>query len=239
LTYKEVAERTGVPETKVQRLAKVVGHPRLWGPIKEGVLPLNQATKLLEACKGNNDKLQAFENTFAEEFEVASKKAKDWQDRLKKTDKTFDPKAIAKSKIRNYFKSYDWDKWQVALESEDGIDRDAEGKYWLKLDAATPSTKKKGVWIGATDDWKTDFAVYGFFSHKVENIATEDIKGILDNFASIGENIRMHYEQRLRVEAAAAYPMATMNPITTPNTPAEPIRQNPAMQIGSVDDDTQ
>jgi hypothetical protein len=233
LTNKEVADRTGRSEATIHRLEKVAGQPYCWEVIQAGVLGYVQMGKLIDACGGDPLKQRALQNTISEKVGDASAKAKEWQHRIR-TDKSrkYGVKEKAKAQIKSYFRDFNWDHWQLLLQSDDGIDTAADGRLRLRLDDKAPGAKGKAVWIGDVKDWESEFAVYGLFGSKQGEVLTEDLQMVWNNWDYITGMVRTQLDRRLHAEADKAHPLPSQNPTITPEPPPEPAPQEPPTSIG-------
>lgn len=223
LTQAEIARKTGHPESKISRLAKVAASKLDWlyKAVKDSILGLGLAGKLVDACNDNADKLAALQNTFQQTRDNFEEQRKRWANHMKAHKRKWDRKTKDKAKIATYFKEMDWTAWIDALEADDGITEIA-GRKFLKIDETTAATKS-GVRIGDSSDWKKEFAVYGIFEQKIEDVDPDDINYVLDNWEPLRD---------ILVAIRDKKELPSLNPIKTVDIPPPPTVQNPQMKTG-------
>ena len=230
MTVRDLAEFSGNSETTIARFAAVARHEWSWSPVEDGVLGYPAMASLLKACNNNPDKFAALQNTLTEKHRWAKSQAKKWKDKLSQKKRDWDRKSRDKTKVSSYFKGFKWNSWVSLLTSDDGVTRDENGRFVLRLDGEKP--KGVAVLIGDPTDWEKEIAVYKFFGAKVDDVAVEDIDEVLQAWPDIRQNLETIRRRKLHVEAHGEHPHATHNPITTPVTPPEPEPQTPKMNIG-------
>lgn len=232
LTVKEAADRTGMEETKVSRLAKLAAHRWIWDIVRKNVIGYVMAGKLFDACSSNPDKLAALQNSLEEEYKNAEAEAKHWTDVINRNPSAkYDAKAKARRHIPYYFKGKDWSTWEDALEA--GRIEQRDGKWFITLQKEA-AKKVQGVWIGNDKDWEETIALYGLFGSKVEEIDTDDLKKYLEPGGysdQVRDRIEAHLKRRLKVEAAAEHPMPRSNPVAEVTAPEEPASQQTGFDV--------
>jgi hypothetical protein len=236
LTNKEISVGTGKSEAVVSRLAKLAGHAWLQQMVKDRVLGYNNAAMLIDAAGSNSAKLSALQLSLTEKYDEAKEQATRWSNRIKTDRRAWDSKAKAKAKIATYFKDVDWKQWKFVLESEDPV-QDTDGSYHLDF-GADSSVTGKGVWIGDIKDWEKEIAVHGFFGSKIDELNTEDIVDVLENWDDIRLKIEAIRDRRLHAEAAKSHPIPSSNPIEDISSPEPPEDQDVEMSIQDASTDS-
>jgi hypothetical protein len=200
------------------------------------VLGYNNAAMLIDAAGSNSAKLSALQLSLNKKYDEAKEQATRWSNRIKTDRRAWDNKARDKAKVATYFKDVEWKQWKFVLETEDPI-QDADGNYHLDFGTGT-SVTGKGVWIGDIKDWEKEIAVHGFFGSKIDELNTEDIVDVLNNWDNIRLKIETIRDRRLDVEAMKKRPMSSSNPIEDIPAPEPPEEQDTEMNIQDAPADT-
>ena len=222
LTQAQVASKTGLSESKVSRLAKVADETLEWlyQAVKDGLLSLGVAGKLVDACNKQPDKLAALECTFSRKRAEAEEKRLFWENDMKARKRKWDKKTKDKAKITTYFKNVNWNVWTDALEADSGIVT-VDNVHSLKVDD-TSSPTKSGVRIGDVSDWKNEFAIYGFFEKPIDAVDPQDVGYILAHWDEIREML-------VAIQESKTIP--SLNPIVPVTPPSAPTPQQPRMTV--------
>jgi len=211
LSNNDVARLTGMKESKVVRLAKVARQEWLKDLVAEDVLGYSVASRLLDACGKNADKVYALKNKLLSVYAERKRSADHWADRIKSAQgrKKFSAAERRKASVKAWFRGENWDGWATAL-AVDPV-RDSDGQFTLDVGGGK---RTNNVDIGESSAWEDRIAVTGFFGEKVEDIAPEDFDLILDNWSSIREKIEAVRNRVRHVEAAKKFPISSDNPQT-------------------------
>ncbi|MBA2224666.1 hypothetical protein [Thermogemmata fonticola] len=223
LLQAQIARLTGYDESRVSRLAKVASPEveYLYKAVQKGVIGLGMAGKLVDACKENRDKMIALRNTFARKYQEAEGKAKFWENKIKSSKKRWDKKTKDKARIATYFRDTDWSAWVDALEDDEGIEN-RDGQLVLRIDGAASRVGKSGVRIGDVSEWSKEYALYGLFGKKIEEVDPKDLDDVLgdwDYLRSVLEAIR------------DGRPVPAKNPVVETQPPEPPAPQQPPMTV--------
>ena len=229
LTNKQIAVGTGKSDSVISRLAKLADHMWLRKMVKDRVLGYNNAAMLIDAAGNNSKKLSALKQSLTKKYDEAKENATRWSNRIKTDRRAWDSKAQAKAKVATYFKDVDWKQWKFVLETEDPV-QDADGNYHLEF-ADAKVGGGKGVWIGDIKDWEDEIAVHGFFGSKINDLNTEDIVNILNNWDDIRLKVKAIRDRRLHAEAAKKFQIPSSNPVEAIPTPEPPEDQDVKMDI--------
>lgn len=225
LTQAEIASKTGLTESKVSRLAKVADEDLAWlyGAVKDGIIGLGMAGKLVDACNKNGDKLTALKNTFVAKREMAEEQRLYWENHMKSRKRKWDKRTKDKAKIATYYKGFDWNPWVDALDADEGI-VEVNGVPCLDLDETTTATKS-GVRIGDVSEWKKEFAIYGLFEKKIDEVDEEDIGYVLE---------RWDYLREVLTAIRDGESIPSLNPTKMIPAPPPPTSQKPRMKVGGT-----
>jgi hypothetical protein len=223
LLQAQIARLTGYDESRVSRLAKIAGAEveYLYLAVQRGVLGLGMAGKLVDATKENRDKLTALKNTFALKYQEAEVKAKFWENRIKSSKKKWDKKTKDKARIATYFKDTDWSAWVDALEDDEGIENKG-GQLVLRIDGAVRRVGTSGVRIGDVSEWSKEYALYGLFGKKIEEVDPKDLDEVLDDWDYLRTVLEAIRDGR---------PVPAKNPVVEPQPPEPPAPQQPPMTV--------
>ena len=217
-----MARKTGLSESKISRLAKVASPELSWlySGVQTGIIGLGSAGKLVDACGDNREKLTALRTTFEGRIAKAEEERRYWINHMASRNRKWDRKTREKAKLATYFKSTDWSAWLEAIEADDGI-VETDGVISLNVDPSKVS-KKSGVRIGDASDWRHEFAVYGLFEQRLDDVEPDDIDYVLahwDNLRDILEAIR------------DGKPIPSINPVTDIHAPQPPTEQSAEMRV--------
>ncbi len=224
LLQAQIARLTGYDESRVSRLAKVASPEveYLYKAVQKNVIGLGMAGKLVDACKENRDKMIALRNTFNRKYQEAEEKAKFWENKIKSSKKKWDKKTKDKARIATYFRDTDWSAWADALEDDEGIEN-RDGQLVLRIDdGAASRVGKSGVRIGDVSEWSKEYALYGLFGKKIEEVDPRDLDDVLgdwDYLRSVLEAIR------------DGRPVPAKNPVVETQPPESPVPQQPSMTV--------
>lgn len=224
LLQAQIARLTGYDESRVSRLAKVASPEveYLYKAVQKNVIGLGMAGKLVDACKENRDKMIALRNTFNGKYQEAEEKAKFWENKIKSSKKKWDKKTKDKARIATYFRDTDWSAWADALEDDEGIEN-RDGQLVLRIDdGAASRVGKSGVRIGDVSEWSKEYALYGLFGKKIEEVDPRDLDDVLgdwDYLRSVLEAIR------------DGRPVPAKNPVVETQPPESPVPQQPSMTV--------
>jgi hypothetical protein len=214
LLQAQVARLTGYDESKVSRLAKVAGPEVEWlyKAVQKSVIGLGMAGKLVDACKDNRDKLAALKTTFSRKYAAAEREAKFWENKIKSSNKKWDQKTKDKARLAAYFRDTDWSAWADALGDDEGIEAQ-DGVLVLKIDGEGRRVAKSGVRIGDVTEWQKEFAVYGLFGKRIEEVDPSD------------------YLRRVLEAIRDSRPVPAKNPEVSVQPPEPPAEQKPRMAV--------
>ncbi len=228
-TQAEIAKITGYTESKVNRLAKIKDYAWLVKAVlgnaegKNKIIPLSVATKLVDECEGNAEKLDAFKATYQEKFAKAEAQAKFQANKIKTQNRKWKPKDRAAAKVNFYFRGMDWNSWIDIAAADDGI---VDGK--LNLDDSV-AKKTNAVTIGSPDEWEKEFAVRGLFGSKIDDVAKEDVQYVLDHWSKLGAALQAVVDGK---------PVPTIeNPVVEIDVPPPPAKQDQELEPEPVGQD--
>jgi hypothetical protein len=219
----QIARLTGYDESRVSRLAKVASPEveYLYQAVQKGVIGLGMAGKLVDACNENRDKLTALKNTFTRKYQEAEGKAKFWDNKIKSSRKKWDKKTKDKARIATYFRDTDWSAWVDALEDDEGIEN-LGGQLVLRLDGAVRRVGTSGVRIGDVSEWSKEYALYGLFGKRIEEVDLKDLGEVLDDWDYLRSVLEAIRDGR---------PVPAKNPVVEPHPPEPPAPQQPPMTV--------
>jgi hypothetical protein len=223
LLQAQIARLTGYDEGRVSRLACVAGPEvaYLYQAVQKNVIGLGMAGKLVTACNENRDKLTALKNTFSRKYQEAQSQAKFWENKIKSSRKRWDKKTKDKSRIASYFRDTDWSTWVDALEDDEGIE-DKGGQLVLRLDAAGSRVAKSGIRIGDVAEWSKEYALYGLFGKRIEEVDAKDLDEVLGDWDYLWSVLEAIRDGR---------PVPARNPLIEPQPPEPPVPQQPPMSV--------
>ena len=181
---------------------------------------------MVDACNKNSLNELALKNTFLRKHDEAEKQRLYWENQMKSRKRKWDRRTKDKARIASYFKKVDWDAWVDALESDGGIVTVNNVPY-LKLDEAATGTKS-GVRIGDASDWKNEFAIYGLFEKKIDDVDKQDIDYVVAHWDRIRDML---------VAIRDGEPVPSLNPVAPLHAPAPPTPQQPRMTVADAPDD--
>jgi plasmid maintenance system antidote protein VapI len=223
LLQAQIARLTGYDESRVSRLAKVASPEvaYLYTAVRQGVIGLGMAGRLVDACGENRDKMTALQNTFTGRYDEAEQKAKFWDNKIKSSKKKWDKKTKDKARIATYFRDIDWSVWADALEDDDGIEN-KDGQLMLSIDGAGSRIAKSGIRIGDASEWSKEYALYGLFGKKIEEVDPKDLDEVLDDWDYVRTILEAIRDSR---------PVPAKNPVIEPQRPEPPAQQQPPMTV--------
>ncbi len=223
LLQAQIARMTGYDESRVSRLAKVASPEVefLYKAVQKGVIGLGMAGKLVDSCKENRDKLAALRNTFTRKYNEAEAQAKFWDNRIKSSKKKWDKKTKDKARIATYFRDTDWSAWVDVLEDDDGIENQG-GQLVLRIDGAVRRVGKSGVRIGDVSEWAKEYALYGLFGKRIEEVDPKDLDEVLEDW---------DYLRKVLEAIRHGKPVPAKNPVVEPQPPQPPATQQPPMTV--------
>jgi hypothetical protein len=219
LTVKQVADHSGRSEDTIERFKTLVGHTWLREAIADGVIGYTQAAKLIKASDNNGDKLAALKVSFEQVYHDRKAEADRIAQEIKTKPRKWSKDDKAKAKVSTYFRNYPWGDWADAVESghiQDG-----------KLDLQQTTSTKAPVRIGSKGEWDKEFAVYGLFGAKHDEVETSDLADVIRRKDEIFRNLETIYKRRLEVDAKAAHPVTTENVVREEAPPPPPAEQQP------------
>lgn len=229
LTVAEVAAHTGVGETTVRDYAKFANLPWACDLIKAKAVPRTKLGKLIDACANNGGKVEALGNTLTDKLEEARRKAGQIANQMKADKKRkYAPKFKERASVAFYFKDEPWDAWVGAI--EEGATETRDGRRLLTIEDR--SGKAAAPFVGDTKDWEKEIAVYDFFAKKHDDLLTEDMVAIRDQWDEIGARLDAIIAQRRAAEAREAHPIPTANPVVPMPAAAPPEPQTPRAKVG-------
>lgn len=230
ITPSEAATHTGRSDTTVREFAKIAKHQWSWEPIRTKAVARARMSKLIDKCDQNPGKLEALRNTMTQKFKDATEKATAIREQIHAKRHTH--KGNAKLEERShrsfYFKNEDWRAWEHAIGNGEFETR--QGLRFLKLEPSIG--KATSPFVGQTEDWDREFAVYEFFGKKHEDITLDDCESIREQWDMIGERLDTIIARKRSVAAVSAHPMPTENPIVEIPTSPPPAEQQAAVKVG-------
>jgi hypothetical protein len=223
LLQAQIARLTGYDESRFSRLAKVASPEveYLYKAVQKGVIGLRMAGKLVDACTENRDKLIALRNTFTRKYQEAEGKAKFWYNKIKSSKKKWDKKTKDKARIVRYFRDADWSAWVDVLQDDEGIENKG-GQLVLRIDGAVRRVGTSGVRIGDVSEWSKEYALYGLFGKKIEEVDPKDLDEVLGDW---------NYLRRVLEAIRDGRPVPAKNPVVEPRPPEPPAPQQPPMTV--------
>lgn len=231
LTVAEVAAHTGVGETTVRDYAKFANLPWACDLVKAKAVPRTKLGKLIDACANNGGKVEALGNALAIKLEEARQKAGQIANRMKADKKRkYPPKFKERASVAFYFKDESWDAWMQAV--EDDITETRDGRRYLLINVGAGGGKAAAPFVGETPDWEKEIAVYDFFGRKHDDLLTEDMVAIREQWDEIGAKIDAIIARRRVTEAKDAHPIPTANPVVPMPAAAPPEPQTPRAKVG-------
>lgn len=188
---------SGKSESSIRRLKTVADYSWLEPMFKAKAISASMASRLVEKADGDPVKLQALKATLLPRYEAAREQAVKWRNKIKaESTKKWDRKTRDKAKVSTYFKTEPWKSYEQAIELGDFIDDDGV----RKLDVGNVPTAAP-VRIGDDSDWNHEFAVYGFFGAKHDDVLLDDIEDVLNDWNNIRAKIEAVCQRRRRAEA--------------------------------------
>ena len=231
LTVAEVASHSGSSETTVRDYAKIADHKWACDLLKAKALGRVKLGKLIDACNNNSRKLEALSNALTEKFERAKADAEEVKARIKGDKKrNFNRKFIERADVAFYFRDEPWDAWVQALKEDPVPVEVRDGKRFLKVEGG--GGKAAAPFVGNSKDWEQEVAIYDFGGRKLDDILTEDLVNMRNQWDEIGGYLDVIIQRRRQAEAREDNPLPASGRVQARPSEAPPTEQVPQAKVG-------
>lgn len=231
LSTTKLKDVTGFSESTIERYETVAPHEWLTEMVDAKCMGYSKAHKYVAACDKNPQKLEALRNTLCDLFQQATRSAEHYKNEEKRSGLA--PKDRKKKSVDFWFKSFknELGQLQMALDDDDGIEKDLAGKLRVKIDP-NESGKQLGAYIGLDDEWKKTLALANFFERDADDVPLASYELVLDRWDAIRQSVEWHRDRLLEKQFREKRPLPSMaEQVAEPEESAPPVKQAPNSEV--------